>query len=119
MIARRGFIDRTAALGRDEELRRLGVDKKYWTFSYDGGLPVLNAARVPRGKAGVNFELHAAAGLPPARSLDCQNPNGCVNCATRWYQAQLALCKLWCAAAQGAHNRPTLTRGPRAAAGAM
>ena len=53
---------REAALARDDEMRRLGVDKKYWTFSYDGVLPVLNQARVPRGKAGVNFELHAAAG---------------------------------------------------------
>jgi hypothetical protein len=100
-------------------MRRLGVDKKHLTFNYDGGLPVLNSARVPRGSAAVNFELHAAAGLPPAHSLDCQNPHGCPNRAKWWYQAQLALCKLWCAAAQGAHNRPTLTRGPRTAASAM
>ena len=110
---------REAALARDEEMRRLGVDKKHLTFSYDNQLPVLNQARVPRGTAGVNFELHAAAKLPPARSLDCQNPHGCPNRAKCWYRAQLALCKLWCAAAQGARNRPTLTCGPRATAASM
>ena len=105
---------REAALARDEELRRLGVDKRHWTFSHDGGLPVLNQARVPRGSAGVNFELHAAAGLPPARSVGrCQNPNGCPNPASWWYEAKLALCKLWCAAAGWAQeSAPTLTRGP-------
>ena len=95
---------RDAALGRDEAMRCLGVDKEHWIFNYDGGLPVLNSARVPRGSAGVNFELHAAAGLPPPRSQDCQNPHGCQNRATRWYQAQLALCKRWCAAGRRAHE---------------
>ncbi len=103
---------REAALARDDEMRRLGVEKKHLTFSYDGGLPVLNQARVPCGSAGVNFKLHAAAGLSSARSLDCQNPNGCPRRAAQWYKAQLALCEVWCAAAQGAHNRPTLTRRP-------
>ena len=112
--------ERAAALARDDEMRRLGVDKRHWTFSDDSQLPVLNQARVPRGSAGVNFELHAAAGLPPARSLDCQNPHGCQNRGSRWYEAKLALCDLWCAAAGWAQeSAPTLTRGPRTAAASM
>jgi hypothetical protein len=110
---------RQAALDCDDEMRRLGVDKKYWTFSYDGGVPVRNQARVPRGPSGVNFELHAAARLPPARSRGrCQNPlHGCPNPAACWYQAELALCALWCAAAGRAHETiPTLTRAPLHAA---
>jgi hypothetical protein len=104
-IRRASSSAREAALVRDAELRRLGVDKKHWTFSYDSGLPVLNSARVPRGPFGVKFELHAAAGLPPACSLDCQNPNGCPNRAKHWYQAKLALCSLWCAPA-GRRTKP-------------
>ena len=90
---------REAALARDDELRKAGVDKQHLTFSYDGGVPVLNQARVPRGTAGVHFELRPAAGLPLARTLCCQNPHGCSRLAAWWYQAQLALCNLWCAPA--------------------